>query len=292
MKELFVEKKFGERALKMIDIANSIIDEYVHLGYDLSVRQLYYQFVARNVLKNTPENYQALQTIINEGRLAGMIRWDVIKDRGRVTHTLPTFKDLKTYLQQLNESYRLNKWKAQSNYVEVMVEKQALEGVLLPICEKWEVAFTANKGYSSSSTMYERGKYIQSMRDVEGKDVHVIYLGDHDPSGIDMSRDVQDRLTMFSDGPVTVHRVALNIDQVRRMNLPENPAKMEDSRAKDYVAEFGYHSWELDAINPSTLANMVEHTIRSLINQTEWTKCVRQQDTEQDRLQNIIDSLK
>jgi hypothetical protein len=291
MKECFQSKKFGERSLAIIAKANEIISTYAAMGYDLSVRQLYYQFVAENVLKNTPENYQALQAVVSEGRLAGLIDWEYIKDRGRVTHKDSTYASLKGFIQQLNESYRLDKWKNQANYVEVMVEKQALEGVLLPVCQKWEVAFTANKGYSSSSTMYERGKYLQSQRDVEGKKIHVIYLGDHDPSGVDMSRDVQDRLSMFSDGYVEVHRVALNIEQVRRLKLPENPAKMDDSRAADYVALYGPHSWELDAIDPRTLAGIVEHKIRSLLDYTQWTKDVQIQDAEQDKLQDIIEKL-
>lgn len=291
MKECFQPKKFGERSLAIIAKANEIISTYAAMGYDLSVRQLYYQFVAENVLKNTPENYQALQAVVSEGRLAGLIDWEYIKDRGRVTHKDSTYASLKGFIQQLNESYRLDKWKNQANYVEVMVEKQALEGVLLPVCQKWEVAFTANKGYSSSSTMYERGKYLQSQRDVEGKKIHVIYLGDHDPSGVDMSRDVQDRLSMFSDGYVEVHRVALNIEQVRRLKLPENPAKMDDSRAADYVALYGPHSWELDAIDPRTLAGIVEHKIRSLLDYTQWTKDVQIQDAEQDKLQDIIEKL-
>jgi hypothetical protein len=106
-----------------------------------------------------------------------------------------------------------------------------------------------------------------------------------------MSRDIEDRLNLFSDGYVAVHRAALNIDQVRRLNLPENTAKLTDSRAESYVEKFGPHSWELDAIEPNTLAMLVEHQIRSLINKSQWEKDLAEQDSEQEQLQDIIDKL-
>jgi hypothetical protein len=283
--------------MEVIAKATEIAEEYARQGYDLSVRQLYYQFVARKVFiggkefLNLPENYERLQDIIGKARDGGVFDWDFIDDRGRVTHEVMTSPNLKTFLQKLNESFKIDKWKGQARYVELMVEKQALEGVLLPVCQKWEVPFTANKGYSSKSSMYRRSKKIQSMRDVEGKEVHLIYLGDHDPSGIDMSRDIEDRMAMYSDGPVTVHRIALNHDQVMRLNPPENPVKPNDSRAKPYIEEFGHHCWELDAINPSTLASMVEHAIKGLLNLDSWKKAEAEQARSQERLQDIIDNL-
>jgi hypothetical protein len=141
-----------------------------------------------------------------------------------------------------------------------MVEKQALEGVLIPVCREWDVPFTANKGYSSSSAMHEAGKRIYN-RFREEKKVTIIYLGDHDPSGIDMTRDVEERLRLFAEcSPddeftVNVQRVALNMDQVRAMHPPENPAKLTDSRANEYIRKFGHSSWELDASNPGGWPN-------------------------------------
>jgi hypothetical protein len=292
VKEKFKDTKFTDRALALIDKINLIVDEYMRMGYDLTARQVHYQFVSRNWYLNTRANAKALEGLISDARLAGLVDWDAIRDRGRVTHTVETWGDIATFLQRLNEAYRRSKWKEQRRYVEVMVEKQALEGVLLPVCQRWEVPFTANKGYSSSSSLYERGKFLQSMRDVEGKEVHVIYLGDHDPSGIDMTRDVQERLEMFSDGPVTVHRAALNRDQVDRWSLPENPAKMTDTRAGAYVEEHGVSSWELDAIPPMELAALCEQQILSLMDRAAWDRAVDQQNRERDRLQDIVEELR
>jgi len=291
MKECFREKKFGERAIDIIAKADGLCQDYLSQGFKLTVRQLYYQFVAKNWMKNTPQNYEAFATVISESREGGMLDWDAIEDRGRVTHSIPEYKSLKSYLQHLTEHFRLARWKQQQHYVEVMVEKQALEGVLAPVCEKWGVAFTANKGYSSVSSMYSRGKFIQSQRDVEGKDVHVLYLGDHDPSGLDMSRDVRDRLERYSDGPVDVVRLALNYDQVQRHQLPENPVKMDDSRAAAYREQFGDSSWELDALEPKTLIALVENGVKQFLDMSAWREMEQRQQQDQDLLQTIVEEL-
>ena len=292
MKERFQDVKFSPEAQLAVDRICGVAEDYMRQGYRLTVRQVHYQFVRNNWYRNTKENAKKLEGLIGKARLAGLLDWDAIEDRGRVTHEVGTWPCMADYLQSLNDAYRRGKWKQQPRYVEVMVEKQALQGVLLPVCQRWEVPFTANKGYSSMSSLYERGKYIQSMRDVEKKEVHVIYLGDHDPSGIDMTRDVQERLELFSDGPVTVHRVALNRDQVDHWELPENPAKMSDSRADAYVAEHGESSWELDAIPPSGLVELLEESITRLVDMKQWDADVDLQNRERDRLQDVVEEFR
>lgn len=107
----------------------------------------------------------------------------------------------------------------------------------------------------------------------------MIYFGDHDPSGIDMTRDVLERLSLFSDiTPIEVHRIALNMDQVEELNPPENPAKLTDSRASSYVAKFGDSSWELDAVEPAELARLVEAKVLEFRDEKQWGKDVRSEE--------------
>lgn len=310
MKEKFQDFKFSAPVAGAIQQICRIVEEYDAQGYDLSARQIHYQFVSRNLHQHFPEvftdtdpksgartwnngpNVKRMEGLISDARMAGLIDWDAIKDRNRVTECVGTWPDMASYLQALNQQYRRSKWTDQPAYVEVMVEKQAAEGILLPICNRWEVPFTANKGYASQSLMYARGKYLQSMRDVEKKEVHVIYLGDHDPSGIDMSRDILDRLAMFSDGPLNLHRIALNRDQVDQWELPENPAKLTDSRAASYIERFGETSWELDAIPPAELVRLLDGQIRSIVNQKSWDAAVAKQNEERGDLQDFIEMSK
>jgi hypothetical protein len=191
---------------------------------------------------------------------------------------------LTSILRASAAQFMYDRWANQPCHVEVMVEKDALSGVLLPVCAEMDVLFTANKGYSSASYMYETGKrLLEHAR--RGREVHVIYLGDHDPSGLDMSRDIADRLSIFMDGAaVEVHRIALNMDQVEQYNPPENPAKTTDSRYADYATKFGSRSWELDALEPAVLAGLVRDTIRVLIDDGAWAVSLAKQTEARDHL--------
>jgi len=283
MKECFTPKNFTEPATQMIKLINGILDAYRAQGYDLSLRQLYYQLVSRNIVPNTERSYKNVGVLVSDARLAGLIDWDMIKDRGRQMIENSHWETPADIVRSAARSFRIDRWEDQPNYVEVMVEKQALEGVLVPVCRALDVPFTANKGYSSSSAMYEASKrFIQ--RHEEGKQLYVLYLGDHDPSGIDMTRDVLDRLDLFVKvstnredeiGPneeeaVIIRRLALNMDQIEELDPPENPAKITDSRAQGYIARFGTSSWELDAIEPTALAEIVRSAITSLLDTTLW----------------------
>src|SRR5882672_9999430 len=196
MKETFIRKNFGASAVAMIDKINEILLDYEAQGYDLSLRQLYYQLVSRNIVPNTERSYKNVGNLVSDARLAGLVDWSMIRDRGRNMVANTHWNSPAEIVRSAALQFRVDRWEDQPNYVEVMVEKQALEGVLEPVCSEMDVPFTANKGYSSSSAMYEASKrFLRQSR--EGKTLFIIYLGDHDPSGIDMTRDVRDRLDIF-----------------------------------------------------------------------------------------------
>lgn len=292
MREAFIKPVFRAESLKQIDVINGILTEYQAAGYDLTLRQLYYQLVARGVIENSERSYKRTADLLNNARLAGLVDWDMITDRGRETVKAPSWDNPGQIVRAAARQFRLDPWVNQANYIEVMVEKQALEGVLIPVCNQWGVSFTANKGYSSSSTLYETGKRLTDQARA-GKTLWVLYLGDHDPSGLDMTRDITERLNMFtSRGYVNIKRLALNMDQVQALNPPENPAKVTDSRYKDYENEFGAVSWELDAIEPNALANLVTEAIKRLITDPgAWKAVINKQADMTAKLQSIADQL-
>lgn len=284
MKEAFQAINISSERMELIEIINQILDAYRDQGYDLSVRQAYYQLVARNIVPNTEKSYKRVCEVISDGRLIGLIDWDMIKDRGRECIQPSHWDSPADIVDTAAQHFRIDKWFEQSAYVEVMVEKQALEGVLVPVCNECDVNFSANKGYSSSSAMYEAGKRFAQAND-DGKECYMIYLGDHDPSGIDMTRDIDDRLKMFARCHVQVLRLALNIDQITQYNPPENPAKLSDSRAQGYIERFGTSSWELDALAPDVLANLVRTAIVNLRDDTLWDEAVAREREMRDALE-------
>lgn len=269
--ELFIPRKFGPKHEALIVTAERVMSNYAQQGYDLSLRQLYYQFVARHGLPNTEQNYKMLGTVISDARLAGRLDWDTLVDRGRETIENPHWDDPADFLESVSRQYRFDLWDDQPS--------SACFSVLEPVCRRLDVPFSANKGYSSSSHLYQVGQRLKDALESDKK-VVILYLGDHDPSGIDMSRDVEDRLMLFSEwgswdedakrvqpwnddetvfdsDAFTLVRVALNMDQVEAYDPPPNPTKLTDSRANGYIAKFGMECWELDALDPETLANLV-----------------------------------
>jgi len=268
---MYVEREFREETLHRIHQANAIIAEYQRQGFDLTLRQLYYQFVARGLLANTQRNYQNLGSIVNNGRLAGLIDWEAIEDRTRNLQERPHYADPGDLIEAAANWFFVDRWVGQQYRPEVWVEKEALEGVFLSVCRKWDVPVFSCRGYTSQSEMWRASQRFIEYRE-DGREPLIFHFGDHDPSGIDMTRDIEDRLELFvgPDG-IFVERLALNIDQVRKHNPPPNPAKSSDSRFRGYTKKFGKQSWELDALEPRILVDLAEREIKAAIDdQDAW----------------------
>lgn len=278
MKIAYIEKRFGAERLALLDLCNQIIDAYLAAGYKLTVRQFYYQMIARDYIpdswidreynrkmgldpdtKNTMKNYKRLGDLINDGRMAGHIDWLAIEDRGRALNVLSHWSSPADIISSARRSYRLDHWAGQEYRPEVWVEKEAMEGVLERICNRLDVPFFATKGYNSQSSEWEAARRFERYIG-QAQTPIILYLGDHDPSGIDMKRDHEERLELFMGG-VHVERIALNMDQIRLYNPPPNPAKDSDSRYAAYAEEHGYESWELDALDPQVISDLIENAV-------------------------------
>jgi hypothetical protein len=288
MKECFVPKSFNRKSRQLLGEIELILTNYAKDGYDLSVRQLFYQLVSRNTIPNKQKQYKSLVGLVNDARLAGVLDWQDIVDRGRRAMRPRNWNNPGEMAKEMASQFQIDKWADQPYYLEVMVEKQALEGVLGPVCSELDITFMANKGYSSASAFYRAGKRFGQRAD-EGKKLMVLYLGDHDPSGMDMTRDIFDRVPLLGGSPMVgpippmpldmeIKRLALNIDQVRKYNPPENPAKQTDSRCEGYIREFGSSSWELDALEPRVLANLVRSAVLKVRDDDLWDAACKKEE--------------
>ena len=267
-----------------------IIESYEDKGYRLTVRQLYYQLVARIVIANALSSYQRVSKVTTLGRMQGFIDWDTIVDRVRVPMMPNEFDSMGSFVMAVKNSYRSYRWQEQDHYVEVMVEKEALAGILEPITRQYHVSLLVNKGYASASAMHDVAMRLEVQEDEEDKSCHILYLGDHDPSGIDMVRDIQDRLATFGRHP-EIERVALTYDQIKRYSLPPNPAKKSDPRAKRYYEQYGNKSWELDALDPEVLSNVLETAIQGHMDLDRYNETIRREDRERKALSRLARKL-
>ena len=260
-------------SIALVDTGNSIIAEYQEDGYVLTLRQLYYQLVARDIIPNTERSYKNLSALMTRARMAGLVSWEAIEDRNRTHNSFWYQEDEAEVIRGLPNYIRFDRWARQETYIEVWVEKEALGNVISRACNPWLVPFMACKGYLSASEAWRAGQRFEQKM-AEGKHCVLIHLGDHDPSGLDMTRDNDDRLELFThlSGRVEVRRIALNMDQVRKYAPPPNPAKESDSRAKPYVKRFGKLSWELDALEPKVMTALIQEEIKQFIDFPEWNR--------------------
>lgn len=266
----YIDKRFSTKSLPLIIQANNIIVDYQAQGYVLTLRQLFYQFVSRALLENTESNYNRLGSIINDARLAGLVDWEVIEDRTRGIEETSHWNDPSDIIESAAKSYHMDKWDGQVHRVECWIEKEALAGVFSGACEELDIPYLACRGYVSQSEMWRAANRLKK-HEKNGCKTHILHFGDHDPSGIDMTRDIEDRLRIFGCD-TTVERLALNFDQVEKHKPPPNPAKTTDSRFQSYLSKFGSESWELDALEPKLLTSLIKTSTTYYRNEKLWTK--------------------
>ncbi len=334
----------------------AVVDSYKKMGYKLSLRQLYYQLVKANVIPNEEEVYKRLSGIVDDCRYSGRLDWAMIEDRGRVPKLPSDFANIDELVDAALASWRLDRQQGQPKHIELWTEKDAISGILYKVTQPYHVRLVINKGYTSSSAAYSA--YERFVPHLEaGRGIVVLYFGDHDPSGLDMVRDITDRLLTFiscgsrlksssspfdkamldwwQDSGSTVydlqdaghitHRqmqsllgenptdsateafesgqvkmyleehnlfkvipIGLTMDQVKQYRLPPNPAKITDPRAKGYIQKFGQKSWEVDALNPQTLSELVANHIEANMDAKAYNSMVKEEESQAKVLKKFL----
>lgn len=263
MKFAYETRRFHKKTLELINQSDEILTDLHARGFRVTLRTLYYQLVSRNIIENSEKSYDNLGKAVTSARRCGLIDWEHVVDQTRSLRGKPHSGGPGEKIRFASYLYYRDKWEGQHYRPEVWIEKDALAGIIGKPCGKLDVDFFACRGYTSESEMWGAAKRLQRRIDA-GQTPVIFYLGDHDPSGLDMTRDVQARLEYFLGKPVEVHRLALNLDQVRKFGLPPNPTKVTDSRAAAYLQQFGRESWELDALDPDTLAELITTAVSEL----------------------------
>jgi len=276
MKQQFRTIKFHKKNLYLLEKIKEILEEYDEKGIRVTLRQLYYQLVARDIIPNKISEYQKLSTILTNARYNGNIDWYSIEDRVRVPKIPNIFLNVNELIEVACKSYQLDRWEEQKFYIELWTEKDAISSVIYPITQKYQIPVIVNRGYSSASAMFESA---QRFLEQEEKTKIILYLGDHDPSGLDMDRDIKKRLNEF-EVEVEVIRIGLTKKQTEEYNLPTNPAKMKDPRSKWYVENFGYNSWEVDALRPEVLQQLIENSILIFLDLEKYEQVKKQEQKE------------
>jgi len=287
MKESFVTGWVTPKRLIQIEMINEILEEYSEQHYSLTLRQLYYQLVARGKIENTIPEYKKVMKSLKFGRLEGLIDWEMIEDRSRPVTRWYFERSVSDALSSVAYSYALERQMGQPYNIEIWTEKDAVSNILKRVCRPKHLKLLINKGYSSATAMYDTYKRIKH----EKRKTIILYVGDHDPSGLDMVRDIKDRLEQFklteNENFEIVH-VALTMKQIREFDPPPNPAKITDTRAQEYISEHGEFSWELDALEPKVLEEVVEAEAKKYLDIKIFNAVLEREQSEKNQIKDFI----
>ena len=292
MKYAYIDYRPNRESRVLIDICNQIIAEYQQQNLTLTLRQLYYQLVARDYIPNNQKQYDRLGNIIARARDGGLVDWNAIEDRTRVLRGQRTWDDIPSIIRSNRYNYVLDRWETQKYRPFVWVEKEALSGVIQQACNAMSVQadYMSCRGYMSASAIHTEAKRMRAYM-ADGQTPIIIHLGDFDPSGVDMTRDNIERLELYSEKSVDYDfefiRIALNEDQIAQYNPPPNPAKMSDSRSGDFVAKYGYDSYELDALEPSVLIQLIRDEIDAFKDDDAWAEVETREAHEKEVLSKL-----
>ncbi|GAI62602.1 unnamed protein product [marine sediment metagenome] len=269
-------------------LVNEIIGQY---DTRLTVRQIYYRLVAKNIIPNIRSRYNSFDSLLTRLREDGLVDPNRIVDRSRgtiggesaveespeefLTGELEAFKDCW-------QQYDLPLWASQSSSIEIWLEKDALSNLVGQICGRYRVLLFPCRGYSSFQMLWEAGGRLKS-------DTSILYLGDHDPSGLDMEDYIAENCHS------NIERIALTREQIDQYKLPAQPVKLRDSRSPRYIAEHGRECWEIDALPPDALQRIIDKAIREYIDQGAWDKRLEEIEEGQEEakivLKRIMDDL-
>jgi hypothetical protein len=277
---------------KVVKLVNKILSQYT---MPLTLRQVFYRLVANYNYPNTNSAYGQLSKQLVEARERGDIDETKIEDRSREFlggdqgfDRLEEFMDyqINEFLSSPKYYYR-KVWTEQPKFVIVWVEKDALSRIISSIAERYKVITAPSRGYASYT-------YIkQAIENLPGdKEIIILHFADHDPSGLDMTRDLQERFNDYYSGDVKVERVALTYNQVQKYKLSPNPTKTADPRAKEYISKFGNQCWELDALDPNELQKLVSESIEKHIDAKKWNKTIEEEKQERQELEKIFSEIR
>ena len=257
MKITYTTKRFQQKTLKRIEAINSILNEYADQGYQMTIRQLYYQMVSREIIPFDNREYDKLITLVAKGRDAGLIDWTHIVDRSRDAYQVPIFNSVSEALQQAADDYHINIWDGMPIKPVIWFEKAGLSQIIGQVAAKYNLEYMSTRGENSLTWLHEV---------TQQQDVVILYLGDHDAHGVQISDGMVAKVKMYSDGAVDFKRIGISLKQGEEIQAPKIPLKDVSNLSFDYRKRFGCeYGYEIDAFNPKQLSQLIDDEVTTLI---------------------------
>jgi hypothetical protein len=266
----------------MLDAAIEVLSE----THPMTVRQVYYQLVARQVVKNEMSRYKAVSDLLVSARKEGSVPWEWIEDRLRRPRHVSMWNGLADFANAVRTSYRRNVWATQPGYVECWLEKDALSGIFEDLLTDYGVTLNVGRGFDGWDSIHNGGQRYQREQPVT-----VLYFGDFDPSGEDMVRSLRARLAELGAEPEII-KCALTYDDIQHYALPPDFTKKTDSRALKFVEKWGDVSVELDALPTTVLQERLRAEVEERMDLNALERVRRVEAAERQRIVELLASVR
>ncbi len=257
-----------------LEVAREVLAE----EHPMTVRQVYYQLVSRQVIENSRSAYQAVSTLLVDARKAGLIPWEWLEDRTRRPRGASAWDGLADFAVTVRGAYRRDVWVEQPVYIECWLEKDALSGIFEEALHPYGVTLNVGRGFDGWDSIRNAALRYRAKRNVT-----VLYFGDFDPSGEDMARSLRERLSFFQTSPEIV-KCALTKEDISRYRLPPALAKKTDTRAARFIEKHGDVSVELDALPTSVLRERLIEEVESRMDLDALDEVRDREERERERL--------
>lgn len=296
----------GERkeSTGLIEAALRILKEIA----PATIRQLFYQLVVFELIANSFSAYRRVRRLMTIARRDGRIPFKLIVDRSRTTHDHTNWGDLEQLACNMDlmlKQYRRDYWQDQRVWTEIVIEKDAMSGSLMPVVKEYGLMLHPVRGFDSTANVYEIAERLVDRRRA-GKRVHILYLGDFDASGEFMDRDIKKRLEEYMGlvlrdrgkppdeelCQLEFERIAIFQSDIDRYRLPPQRVKSSDPRAKTFIRRHGRRTVELDALSPDVVRRRLRAAIERLIDREQWNRARLVEEAQQNTCERYAGMLK
>lgn len=255
----------------------------------VTVRQLFYQMTVSGIITNCIADYKRMDAALVKARDNNDVDWSIFEDDSRTEQinrgdytSIEEFKyTIKNQWKNWNNYTDI--WKNQDVHLEIFIEKNALLNQVNNVAEKYQVNVCPVKGYSSYTYLGKQGDRLNNYSKVV-----ILYIGDFDPSGLDIQRSIEQRLNSYSCGNYTMNRIALTWNQIQQLQLPSYFVKLKDTRSKDFISKYGNNCWETEALSPTDLAKTIEDEILKYFDTSKYQQLLKEIESDKQTLKEWL----
>ena len=254
----------------------------------ITLRGLFYRVVSAGVLPSTDaKHYKRIGRVMTKLRESGVVPFSWLIDSLRSTVKPSSWSGVNDYVETVRDCYRKDFWASLPEYVHIFCEKDAIAGTLAPVTREFDVALSPIRGYSSLSFAHQ---IADEWNQIE-KPITAYYVGDYDPSGFDLERDIREKLRRYCDVVFEWVRLGVLREDFDEFDLIRLDPKKSDKRYQAFVEQYGESCAEIDAIPATELRRRIQDAIESHVPSDEWERLQAVEKAEKETFGSFLDQL-